>query len=98
MGYWKNKVFQEQGLYEWARNFLCEVGALKECDIHGAFFEGPADVEDAYRAFNQRVTSGRIVLEKGKTRRQRTDLLKAVYDNNSAAGGCPECERNFGQD
>jgi len=35
MGYWKNRMMEEQDNYMWARDFLCKVGALEECDVHG---------------------------------------------------------------
>jgi hypothetical protein len=97
MGYWKNKAMENEERYEWARQFLCEVGALKECENHeGTFFDGKIDVTEAYKIANARITSGKIALEDGETRRELTDLIKAVYDDNSGLSGCPTCEKNFG--
>jgi hypothetical protein len=97
MGHWKNKAMEEQ--VEWARDLLCEVGALSECENHeGTYFDGPQDVEAAYRLLNARITSNEIILKPGQTRRDLTNLIKAVYEDNSGLSACPICERNFGPD
>ncbi len=100
MGYWSNKAIELEEERAWARLLLCEVGALKECEYHdGTFFEGGANVEDAYKLMNARVTSGQIALDHpGQTRRDLTDLIKAVYDDNSGMSSCPTCDKNFGPD
>jgi len=97
MSYWSEKALADQEEYEWARGILCEIGALEECENHpGTFFDGGNDVEGAYKLVNKRVTSGEIKLDKGQSRTDLTDLIKAVYDDNSGLTGCPECEENFG--
>jgi len=99
MGIMKRRLEEQQGRDEWALRFLCEVGVLEECENHeGTFFEGSADIEDAYPAFNARVSSGQIVLKRGEKPRQMTDILKAEYDANSGVDGCPWCEKAFGDD
>jgi hypothetical protein len=73
--------------------------ALSECKNHpGTYFEGPKDVDEAYKRFNARITSGEIKLKSGQTRRDLTNLIKAVYDDNSGLSKCPICEKNFGPD
>lgn len=97
MGYWSDKAMEKEEAWEWAKGVLVEVAALEECENHpGTYFEGYADVEEAYRYVNRKVTSGDIVLKRGQTRKDLTDLIKEVYDDNSALSGCPECEENFG--
>ena len=97
MGFWKNKAMEQEAEYESARDLLCEVGALEECENHpGTYFDGGTDVTDAYKLANARVSSGEITLKPGQSRRDLTNLIKAVYDDNSGLGGCQECERNFG--
>jgi hypothetical protein len=99
MSFWKNKAMEEQEQYEWARSLLCEVSALEECENHpGNFFEGPDDIEEAYKLSNARITSGEIILKDGQSRRDLTDLIKAVHADNSGLDSCPECDRNFGPD
>ena len=99
MGYWKEKAAEDAEMYEWARMFLCEAGVLEECENHeGTFFDGSGDIEAAYKIANARITSGEIVLAKGQTRRDLTDLLKSVYEDNSSLSNCPVCDKNFGPD
>ena len=94
MGMAKRLLEEQEDQEAWAVRFLCEAGVLKECENHdGTYFDGGADLEDAYRLFYSRVTSGQIVLEKGETRREYTDALKSAYDDNSYADGCPTCEK-----
>lgn len=70
---------------------------LEERENHpGTFFDGGDDVEGAYRLVNQRVTSGEIKLGKDQSRTDLTDLIMAVYDDNSGLTSCAECGENFG--
>ncbi len=99
MGYWKERAVEDQDRNDWARGILCEVGALEECENHdGTYFDGGGDVEEAYRLVNARITSGEIKLAAGETRRDLTDLIKAIYEENSGLDECQECARNFGPD
>jgi len=88
MGFMKRLLDEQNAMEQWALDFLCEVGTLNRCDIHGVYYEGRNDIETAYRAFNDRVTTGRVVLQKGQTRSQRTDALKAAYDVYGALEAC----------
>jgi hypothetical protein len=95
MGYWKHKAAKDEENYEWARRLLCEAKVLRECENHlGTYFDGPTDIEAAYRLMNARVSSGEIELEEGQTRRDLTDLLKSAYEDNSGLESCPQCDRN----
>jgi hypothetical protein len=99
MGYWKNKAMEAEEDYDWARSLLVEVGALEECEYHeGTFFEGNEEVTAAYKLANARITSGDYKLKEGQTRRNVTDLILAVYQDNSALSSCPICDKNFGPD
>jgi hypothetical protein len=98
MGFWKNRAMEEEADYEWARSLLCEVGALQQCEVHGDYFDGHNEVEEAYKRVNARITSGEIKLKEGQTRRHLTDLIQAVYQDNSMVSECPICEKNFGPD
>jgi hypothetical protein len=98
VGYWKQIALAEEEEYERMRDFLAEIGTLRECENHpGTYYDGDGDRERAYRSANKRISDGTIDLD-GKTRRQFTDLLKEVYDDNSALEGCEECEEAFGPD
>jgi len=99
MGYWKNKSMEDEGDYEWARGLLCDVNALQECENHdGTYFDGPEDVQEAYKRVNAQITSGAFKLKPGQSRRDVTNLIKAVYEDNSGLSKCPICEKNFGSD
>lgn len=90
---------KEQAEYQEAVGILCRVGALKECENHpGTYFDGPDDVEDAYRFANSAITAGTIILSSGQTRRQIMDRIKEAYDDNSGVGECQQCARNFNPD
>ena len=83
----------------WALGLLLEVKTLRGCEFHsGNYWEGPSPIEDAYRLFNHRVTTGQIVLGKNETRRGRTDAIKEAYDLHSGLESCPECAKYFSDD
>ncbi len=99
MGYWGEKSLENDERHSWARDFLVEVGALEECKNHpGTYFEGGEDITEAYKLLNAKVSAGKITLAKGESRKDLTDLLKSVYDDNSGLDGCQECGQNFGPD
>ena len=98
MGFMKRFGDELRELENWALGFLCDVGTLDYCDIHGVYFEGPNDIETAYRVFNSQVTSGKIILGKDETRRKRTDALKAAYATYGGLEGCGWCAEAFGGD
>lgn len=95
MGYWKNKMMEQQEHYDWAKSILIRVHALQECEAHEDAFDGPAELEEAYKYVNTRITSGEIKLKGGQTRRDVTNLIKSVYDDNSTASECPSCAKNL---
>jgi hypothetical protein len=98
VGFWKNKMMEQEDDYNWARGFLCDVGVLEECEAHGDVYNGSVEVVEAYKAMNTAVTSGKLKLKEGQTRRDLTNLLKAVYDDNSNASDCPSCEHAMSKD
>jgi ea8.5-like protein len=98
-GAMKRELEKREDDYNWARQFLCEAGALEECEIHdGTFCRGDEDITNAYKLLNAQVTADKIQLEPGQTRRDLTDLLLEVYEDNAGADRCMECEENFGSD
>jgi hypothetical protein len=99
MGYMKQMAMAKEAAYDEARDFLVEIGTLKECENHpGTYFDGDGDLEHAYKMANARITKGTTVLGRGETRRDFTDRLKEVYEDNSGLEGCQECEDHFGPD
>ncbi|MHC4044852.1 hypothetical protein [Bradyrhizobium sp. 23AC] len=99
MGQAKWEMMKKEEQHEWARTLLCELGILEECENHpGTYFDGDGDVERAYKVVNARISSGEITLKSGQERRDVTDLLKEVYEDNSGLDSCQECDRNFGPD
>jgi hypothetical protein len=88
-----------EAAYDEARGFLAQIGTLRECVDHpGTYFDGDGDLERAYKGANARITKGVIVLSPDETRRNYTDRLKEVYEDNSGMEGCQECEDHFGPD
>ncbi len=94
MGQAKRLMEEVEELRCEAMRVLLDVGTLKECEYHdGEYFEGSSDVEEAYKAANARITAGKIVLPRGTTRRDFTDIIKDVYEQYSALSGCSACEK-----
>jgi hypothetical protein len=94
MGFAKRQMEEAEELRSEAMRVLLHVGALEECEYHtGEYFEGSSDVEEAYKAANSRITADKIVLPHGTTRRDFTDIIKGVYDDNSNLSGCSACEK-----
>jgi hypothetical protein len=98
MGYWKNRQAEREEANDWARRLLCDAEALRECEVHGTFYDGPKDVQEAYILVNSRIKSGQITLKNGQTSRDLTDLIQKVYADNSSNSRCPIYEKNFGGD
>ena len=97
MGSMKQAAMEQEESYQEARDFLVEIGTLKECENHpGTHFDGDGDLEKAYKMANARISRGDIVLSHGDTRRDYTDRLKEVYEDNSGLEGCQACEDAFG--
>jgi hypothetical protein len=99
MGGAKRLMEQNEALQNEALGLCLEVGALEECENHpGSYFEGDGDIEDAYRLANARITSAAIVLPAGVTRRDFTDVVKDVHEDNYFAEACTYCQRNMERD
>lgn len=99
MGQMKREMEEQDDLRELALRLLLEVGALQECENHdGVYYDGGADVQDAYKAANSQITSGTIELPSRCSRRDFTDLVKSVYDDNAGNSSCYVCDKNFADD
>lgn len=96
MGFTKALLDDMEMLRGMALRVALEAGALDECEYHpGVYYEGGSDVQDAYRLANSQITAHKIELPKGFTRRNFTDAIKAVYDDNSLPSECFICTKNM---
>lgn len=79
---------------------LClEAGALEECEFHeGTYFQGHAEVEDAYKLANAQISRGEFGEATPEKRREITDAIKTAYDDNSGASQCYQCENVFSRE
>lgn len=76
-----------------AIDIALEAGVLKQCEFHeGSIYEGGQDIENAYKLGNHRMSRGEL---EGvfKSRREMTDAIKEVVDEN-AAEECYACAKN----
>lgn len=95
MGIAKRTLEDQHTRYEEALQLLLEVGALKECEIHiGTYMDGSGDRVAAYKLANSRITAGAVEVPSGGSRKDVTDLIDAVYNDNSGLSHCPSCEKN----
>jgi len=96
MGGAKRAMEEQQARYQQGLEICIEAGVIEECENHpGSYFEGSGEIEEAYRFANAGVTSGRIGLSDGMTRRDLTDAVKEAFEDNSGIDYCPSCDRNM---
>jgi hypothetical protein len=90
---------EKEAVRQDALDLLLETGVLEECKDHeGTYYDGSGDLEAAYKAANAKVTKGELSLPGNMGRRDFTDVVKAVYEDNSGLESCPTCDKNFGPD
>jgi len=73
-----------------ARGVLCAAAVLKQCEMHGLYFDTGVEVEAAYRLANSKISAGRLDIGTA-TRRDFTDAIKHEFEDNISIGGCPQC-------
>ena len=96
MGAVKRLLEDAEHLSALALQVNVEAQSLEECEYHeGVYYEGSADVEDAYRLANWQITSKKMQLPYGVTRRDFTDEIKSVYEDNSGISSCYCCDKNM---
>ncbi len=96
MGFTKALLEETEMLRGMALRVALEAGALKVCEYHpGVYYDGGVDIQDAYRLANRQITAHKIQLPHGVSRRDFTDAIKAVYDDNSLPDDCYICEKNM---
>jgi hypothetical protein len=99
MGIMKHLLQEIEEEYDWILYFLCDVGALEECEDHeGAYFEGLTELKDAKRILRNQIKSGEAGLREGQTLDDLMKLVKDVYYEYACASRCPICEEKFGPD
>ena len=77
-----------------AMGVLLRSKVLGQCDYHdGYYFEGRAEIADAYKLANYLVTKGEIEIPGGYSRAEFSEFIKEVFDDNSYATGCTYCEK-----
>lgn len=96
MGIVKHMMAEDEALQDAARDILVETGALIECEWHaGSYYDGETDLQDAYKLANSRITSRQIQLPDRISRRDFSDIIKSVYEDNSGINYCASCEKNL---
>ena len=92
MGGMKSHMETLESLRSIARIVLCNAGVLKQCEIHGLYFDTGVNIAAAYSLANAKITSGELYIGEAK-RRDLTDQIKHEFENNCAIDGCPQCGR-----
>ncbi len=93
MGIAKRHMEEMEDKRNLAIRIAVEAGVLDECEYHdGTFTEGSNDIEEAYKLGNSRISSGELD-GAFDSRREMTDLIKAVVDELSA-DECYSCARH----
>jgi hypothetical protein len=78
--------------YQMGVELCLEAGALEECEFHeGTYFQGEAEVEEAYKLANAKISRGELGDPTPDKRREITDAIKDAYNDNSAAIECNQC-------
>jgi hypothetical protein len=92
----KHMIAEQEDVERAAFKVLTEAQVLRECDGHeGLYFSGGADMTDAYRLANHRITNGLLDLPAGITRREFTDAILKLYNENSIWDSCNWCYDNL---
>ncbi|MBA9071809.1 hypothetical protein FHR71_005595 [Methylobacterium sp. RAS18] len=95
MGQAKRMLEEQEDNERGALSFLVGAGCIEECEHHdGIYFDGGEPVETAYKLANAQISSGALVLPEGTSRRDYTDLLKSVYEDNSGIESCYACDKH----
>jgi hypothetical protein len=99
MGGAKRLMEENEALRGEALQICLDVGALEECENHpGSYFDGGEEIQEAYKIANGRITNGEIELPSRISRRDFTDIIKDVYEDNYFAESCTYCQRNMERD
>lgn len=90
----KRHMEEQEARRQEALDVCISAGTIEECEFHdGIYFSGETEVEEAYKLANSRITKGEITLSDGMTRKDFTDIVKSVHDDNSASYNCSICEK-----
>lgn len=83
-----------ENIHQIAESLLEETGAVErqECHDYCVSNDDSDALNEAYKLANSRVTSEKIKLPAGFSRKDFTDLIKEIYDQTPDA--CPKCQYN----
>jgi len=98
MGQAKHMMEEMESKRAAALSIAIQAGVIEECEFHDAcYFDGGADIEDAYKLGNHLFSQG-DVKDAFDSRREMTDLIKEVVEENRVADECQWCAKNFDKD
>lgn len=96
MGGNKALIDEMRELRGMAMQVALEAGLLKECEYHpGIYYEGGSELQQAYRFANSQISARKVELPEGVSRKDFTDAIKSVYDDNSLPDECSICEKHM---
>lgn len=99
MGGAKREMEDQQDRYNEGVALCLEAGVLEQCEFHeGAYYQGNAELEDAYKLANAKVSRREYGEPTAEKRKSLTDGIKEAYDDNSGSDRCYQCEKAFGPD
>lgn len=92
MGFAKRQLEELEAQSATACEIAIEAGVLKRCENHeDVILEGSADIEDAYKLGNAKLSSGKLG-DLFKTPRELTDAIKSAVEEN-CADECYSCRK-----
>ncbi|MYM69243.1 hypothetical protein GTP45_20715 [Pseudoduganella sp. FT55W] len=94
MGGAKRMMEEEESKRQVALGIAIEAGVLEQCPSHDdCVYLGGEEIESAYKLANYKVSHGELA-DVFDDRREMTDIIKAVVDDNSA-DECYACTKNW---
>lgn len=97
MGQAKNAMMEQQDAIECAKAYLCTIGVLSECSVHGYIIEGNRSLEESWGiAVNdwKRGQAGKASWSAGMALATFKEALASAYaDNCGDCIGCVQSER-----
>ena len=91
MGEAKRLQEKEEAKQQIALQMAIEAGVIARCPVHDDFtFKGSKDIQEAYKLGNAKFNKSELK-ELFKTRREMTDLIKDVVEDNIFPDECYYC-------
>ena len=98
MGGVKELMFEREYLRGCSIEVLCAAGLTKRCPYHGEVFEHSPGLDPPYALANYKIGKDEIVLPKGVSRAEFSDILKATADEFRGICGCRACEKYWAEE